>query len=202
MKKALSILLAILLILLILSFSACGGKENSAGAGDSSGGQNGGSGIESALELLNQVWDGYGEDDKFPVVGGDLSEEHVTDGAPGVFGVDDADMLDATLGFPAADAGKVDGAASLMHMMNGNTFTCGAFHAADAGAVADLAAAIRDNVMRRQWMCGFPEKLVIVTVDDYVVSFFGAGDLTEGFKTRLTDAYAAAEVFCDEPIMG
>ena len=198
MKKALSLALA---VLLTLSLAACGGKENPAGAGGASGDQNNGSGIESSLELLTQVWDSYGDDDKFPAIGGDLSEEHVTDGAPGVFSVDDADMLDATLGFPAASAGKIDDAASLMHMMNGNTFTCGAFRAADAGDAAELSEAIKDNVMHRQWMCGFPEKLVIVTVDNYVVSIFGTGDLVDGFKTRLTAAYAAAEVRCDEPIM-
>ena len=198
MKKALSILLA---VLMVLSLAACGGKENPAGAGNSSDEQSGGSGIESSLELLTQVWDRYGDDDKFPVIGGDLSEEHVTDGAPGVFGVDDADALDGTLGFPAASAGKIDDAASLMHMMNGNTFTCGAFRAVDAGDVAALSEAIKDNVMQRQWMCGFPEKLVIVTVDNYIVSFFGTGDLTEAFKTQLTAAYPAAEVFCDESIM-
>lgn len=202
MKKALSIVLAVLLILFVLSLSACGGKETPAGAGDSSGGQNSEPVAESALELLTKVWDGYGEDDKFPAIGGDLSEEHVTDGAPGVFGVDDADMLDATLGFPAASAGEIDDAASLMHMMNGNTFTCGAFRTGDGGIAADLAALIKDNVMHRQWMCGFPEKLVIVTVDNYVVSCFGAGDLVDGFKTRLTAVYAPAEVYCDEPVMG
>ena len=204
MKKALSTFVTVLslfaVIALTLSLAACGGKENPAGAGDSSDGQ-AGSGIESPLELLTQVWNGYGDDDKFPAIGGDLSEEHMTDGAPGIFGVDDADMLDATLGFPAASAGQIDGAASLIHMMNANTCTGGAFHAADAGAAAELSAAIKDNVMQRQWMCGFPEKLVIVTVDDYIVSFFGTGSLTEKFKTQLTAAYGSAEVRYDEPVM-
>ena len=45
------------------------------------------------------------------------------DGAPGNFSMDDADLLDSSLGFPAAEAGKIDGAASLVHMMNLNTFT-------------------------------------------------------------------------------
>ena len=198
MKKALSTLLA---VLLVLSLAACGGSGNPSGAGGSSDEQNGGAGVESALELLTQVWDAYGDDDKFPAIGGDLSEEHVTDGAPGVFSVDDADMLDATLAFPAASAGQIDDAASLMHMMNANTFTCGAFRTGDSGIAADLSALIKDNVMHRQWMCGFPEKLVIVTVDNYVVSIFGAGDLVDGFKTQLTSVYPAAEVRCDESVM-
>ena len=55
-------------------------------------------------------------------------KKNMRDGAPGNFSMDDADLLDSSLGFPAAEAGKIDGAASLVHMMNLNTFTCGAFH--------------------------------------------------------------------------
>lgn len=161
----------------------------------------GGSGVASAVALLTQVWSRYSDSDKFPTVGGGPEGDDMTENAPGVFDIGDADVLDSRLVFPAASAGKIDSAASLMHMMNANTFTCGAFHAANAGDVAGLCAAIRDNVKQRQWMCGFPEKLVIVTVDDYIVSFFGSGGLTETFKTQLTAAYPAAEVYCDEPVM-
>lgn len=161
----------------------------------------GGSGVASAVELLTQVWNRFSDDDKVPVIGGGPEGENMTDGAPGVFDIGDADVLDSRLVFPAASAAKIDSAASLMHMMNANTFTCGAFHAANAGDVADLCAAIRDNIKQRQWMCGFPEKLVIVTVDDYIVSFFGTGSLTEKFKTQLTAAYGSAEVRYDEPVM-
>lgn len=198
MKKALSILLA---VLLILSLASCGGKGSSAGADSPSNGAGSGSGIESALELLTKVWDSYGEDDKFPAIGGDMAEENLTDGAPGKFGIDDADALDATLGFPAASAGEIDDAASLVHMMNANTFTCGAYRAVNAEGVDGLCEAIKTNIKQRQWMCGFPEKLVIMTVDNYVVAMFGTGDLTDTFKTQLTSAYAAAAVYCDEPIM-
>ena len=161
----------------------------------------GGSGAASAVELLTQVWNRFSDSDKFPTVGGGPEGDDMTENAPGVFDIGNADVLDSRLVFPAASASKINEAASLTHMMNANTFTCGAFRAKDAGDVADLCTAIRDNIKQRQWMCGFPEKLVVATVDDYVVSFFGAGDLIEAFKTQLTAAYAAAEVRYDESVM-
>ena len=49
--------------------------------------------------------------------------------------------------------------------------------------------------MNNQWMCGFPETLIIVTVgEDYVVSAFGNGQVIEAFKTAITTVYGDAAV--------
>ena len=155
----------------------------------------------SALELLETVWNSYSDDEKFPAAGGDYSEENMRDGAPGNFSMDDADLLDSSLGFPTAEAGKIDGAASLVHMMNLNTFTCGAFHAKDSGDVTALCGALRENILARRWMCGFPEKLVIVTVGDYIVSVFGHADPVDTFTAKLATAYPNAKTVSDDPIV-
>ena len=97
-----------------------------------------------ALSLLTSVWSTYSEDDKFPAAGGDA--EHSVDDAPGSFDVSNADNLTYQLTFPSADVSLIDGAASLVHMMNLNTFTCGAFHVSDAGNVSTVAADIRSAV--------------------------------------------------------
>ena len=94
----------------------------------------------------------------------------------------------------------IDGAASLVHMMNLNTFTCGAFHVSDAGNVSTVAADIRSAVQGKQWMCGFPDKLVILTLGDYVISCYGAEDLVDQFSEKVTEAFADAAVVCDEAI--
>ena len=127
--------------------------------------------IADSLELLNTVWNSYADDEKFPVAGGDMSEENMTMGAPGNYSLDDADAIDAALGLPASSLDKIDNAASLVHMMNANTFTCGAFRVKDQNDIPTLASEIKDNIMARQWMCGFPDKLVIISVDSYIVSF-------------------------------
>ena len=208
MKKLTAFLLA---VLCIFTLAACKGDpkepEDTSGKTDvntdnaqTTAGENEAEGAESALALLTTVWNSYGEDDKFPVAGGDMSEENMSMEGPGKFGLEDADALDTTLGFPAASVDQIDDAASLVHMMNANTFTCGAYRVKSADDVEALTAAIKDHIMQRQWLCGFPEKLVIVTVDNYVVSFFGEGEIVDTFKANLTAAYSQAQVVCDEPI--
>ena len=195
MKKIISILLV---AILALSLAACGASNG--GDHDVNQPNNGTVSFNSALELLTTVWNSYGEDDKFPAAGGDMSEENMSMEGPGKYALDDASMLDNALGFPAASVSKIDDAASLVHMMNANTFTCGAFHVANAADVDAVAADIKENIMNRQWICGFPERLVIVNVDGYIVSFFGTTDLVDAFKNALTTTYTSAQTICDEPI--
>ena len=116
MKKITSLALA---LALALTLTACGKKDNTAGSGDSS--------IPAdATALLTAVWDAHSEDEKFPAAGGDY--ENPVEDAPGAVSIADADNLNYMLTLPLEDAGKIDAAASLSHMMNANTFTCGAFH--------------------------------------------------------------------------
>ncbi|HAB00626.1 MAG TPA: hypothetical protein DCE08_03935, partial [Ruminococcaceae bacterium] len=135
MKKTMTALLA---ALMVLSFASCN-NSNSTSSGSSSGSSQvssqepasseeskAESTIKDSLALLEGVWNNFKEDDKFPIVGGDMTEGNMKDGAPGYYGVENASELDRQLGFPQADADKIDGAASIFHMMNLNTFTCGA----------------------------------------------------------------------------
>ena len=187
MKKFLTLLLA---AAMTLSLAACGSKT------DDNSGNN--SQPASALELLNAVWANYSDDDKFPAAGGDFDEANMTEDAPGNFSVEDGDALDYSLSFPAADAGKLSDAASLTHMMNANTFTAAAYHA--TGDTAELAQQLRDNIMHRQWMCGFPDKLVVAEVGEYVVTVFGADELVDTFMTHLNGIYGVSATY-DEAIL-
>lgn len=152
------------------------------------------------LDMLNTIWNSYGEDEKFPSAGGDMSEENMSMEGPGKFSTADTESLNAQLGFPAASADKIDDAASLVHMLNGNTFTCGAYHLKNTDDADALVSEIKDNIMNRQWICGFPEKLVIVKAGDCVVSFFGTNDIVAAFKDKLTAAYPSAEIAVEEEI--
>ena len=49
-------------------------------------------------------------------------------------------------------------------------------------------------------MCGFPEKLVILTVGDYIISVFGAAELINTFTEKLTSEYSSAKQLFDVPI--
>ena len=111
-----------------------------------------------------------------------------------------ADNLSYLLTFPADDASLIDSAASLVHMMNLNTFTCGAFHVADANNVARLADDLRTTIQDKRWMCGFPDKLVIVTVGQSVFSVYGSEELVNTFRDKLLASYPTAAAVYDEAI--
>ena len=187
MKKFVSMMLS---ALLLLSLAACGDKNNASGDKPAV--------PTSALNILETVWNTYGEDEKFAVAGGDFSEANAREDAPGVFDLKDRALVDSELGLPETAA--VDEAASLVHMMNANTFTAGAFHVASSSDVDSVVSDLKDNIMNRQWMCGFPDKLVILTLGDYVISCYGAEDLVDQFSEKVTEAFADAAVVCDEAI--
>lgn len=155
---------------------------------------------KSALNLLNTVWNSYKEADKFPAVGGDFSEANTKDDAPGKFSISDKDALESDLAVPTDAAGKLSSAASLTHMMNLNTFTAASFKIKDKSDVKDFAKAMKDSLQTRHWLCGFPDKFVIITVDRYVVSVFGAADLVDTFKSKTLKAYSGAKVYCEQSL--
>lgn len=154
----------------------------------------------SPLNLLNTVWKSYSEDDKFPASGGDYSEENAKDDAPGKFDVSDSAVLESTLAVPEASADLLKKAASLTHMMNLNTFTAGAFQLKDSKNADKFAKAMKESIENRHWVCGFPDKFVIIKVNGYVVSAFGAADLIDTFKSKTLKAYQDAKVYCEENI--
>ena len=193
MKKILALLLA---AVMVLSLAACTNKGSEGGATSPAGAQT--NQPKSALEILEKVWSKYSADEKFPATGG--SEKHMKEDKPGKFDASDAEALDFELGFPKANASEIDDAASLMHMLNQNNFSCGVYHVKDSGNVEALAGKIKENILARQWLCGFPEKLVILTVGDYIVSVFGAGELTDTFIAKLSAEYSSAKQLFDVPI--
>ena len=193
MKKILALLLA---AVMVLSLAACTDKGSEGGATSPSGAQT--NQPKSALEILEKVWSKYSTDEKFPATGG--SEKHMKEDMPGKFDVSDAEALDFELGFPKAQASEIDDAASLMHMLNQNNFSCGVYHVKGSGNAEALAGKIKENILARQWLCGFPEKLVILTVGDYIVSVFGTGELTDTFVAKLSAEYSSAKQLFDVPI--
>lgn len=154
-------------------------------------------GPASAVEMLTTVWDSYGDDEKFSVIGGDYSEKNLTEEAPGVYGVEDGDMLDAVLGWPTASADKLEDAASMIFMMNANTFTAGGFHLKADADVNAAAEELKNNILVRQWMCGFPEKLVIFTDGSYIISAWGEGSWVDTYRDKLKAAYPDGSIYYD-----
>ena len=190
MKKFFALMLA---AVMALSLVACGSSNDA--KDDQSGDQP--AEITSALGILETAWNDYGDDEKFSVVGGKTGENMVED-APADYDLSDRATAEANLALP--EAAQVDQAATLSHALNANTFTAGAFHVTNSSDVDTVVYDLKDNIMNRQWMCGFPDKLVILTLGDYVISCYGAEDLVDQFSKKVTEAFADAAVVCDEAI--
>ena len=185
MKKFIAIMMA---AVMMFSLAACGGSKDK-----------GGNEAADALGVLETVWKTYKDDEKFAAAGGDM--EHSVMDAPGAYTIGDKEVLNQDLGVPADAADSIDNVASLMHMMNANTFTCGAYQLKDGADMDTFTAALKDSIMNRQWMCGFPDTLIVVTVSDtIVVSAFGNAELIENFKTKLTTSFDGAEVIIEESL--
>lgn len=195
-KKIAMIMCAVFMVTAI----GCGGSKDAADNGNTE--EN--AAVETvdvadSVELLTNVWNTYEEADKFPIGGGDY--ENMVSDSVGAFDVTKTEDLDSLLGMPADGATMIDDAASMMHMMNANTFTAGAYHLTDASLKQDLADLLKDNIMNRQWMCGFPDTLLIASVGgEYMVSAFGNAEIMETFKTKLQEQYEVTEVIYEESL--
>lgn len=198
MKKLIALTLA---LVMALSLAACGAADET---GTTTGANNEtettvASEVEvnSALEVLEKVWALYAEDQKFYAMGGDYNAP--VDNAPGSVELSNTDFLTYNLLVPEAEQAGLVEAASLIHAMNANTFTCGAYVVGDAEA---FASAMQTAIQGNQWMCGFPETLYIVNVGGYVVVAFGVNDAMTPFQTNLTTAFPGATELVNEPIAG
>ena len=191
MKKKLVLFLTT--AMLVMSMAACGGNGNAADAEQEV--------VMAAVDVLNNVWETYGEEEMFFAMGGDMN--NMVDNAPGTYSLEDAEGMAATLYVPADVMTMIDDAASLVHAMNLNTFTGAAFHVTDAANVETFVTSLKDNIMGTQWMCGFPDKLVIFTVhDQFVVSAFGNAEIMDNFKNKVTSVYGEdAVVVVEESLM-
>lgn len=201
MKRIIAVLMA---AMLIFSFAACG-KNNDK---DDSTTTTAAPEVEAVapLDLLSTVWASYTAEDPnfFPAAGGDMLTEETTNWeGPAAFGLEgDAAMaLESMLHFPTASVSKIDAAASLMHAMNANTFTCGAFSVVNADDVDALVAEIKTTIDSTQWMCGFPEKVLIAKVGTTIVAAVGNAQLIDDFNTKLAAAYDTTTVVINEAIV-
>lgn len=156
--------------------------------------------VADCTELLAKVWDSYDEDQKFAISGGDY--DNMVENSAGAVNVDNAENLDILFGMPADGAAMVDEGASIIHMMNANTFTAAAYHLKDSASQQLVADLLKDNIMNRQWMCGFPDTLLIASVgDDYMISAYGEAGNMEVFKEKLLAQYEVAEVIYEESLL-
>ncbi len=194
------LIITLLAALLPLTLVACGGTPQSETEGATSESP---LSYESAEDVLSQVWNAVPQEDRFYVGGGNThNPDTMTEGAPGKFvALSDRDY-DDLLGYPAADVSKIDDAASLFHGMNVNNFTCAVFHFADSADVTAMVEPIRKNILARQWVCGSPEKTVIIKLPgNYLMTMWGLGEgAVDTFAAKTLSVIDGATVVAEQNI--
>ena len=192
MKKLISLALVLAMALSVLA--GCGATPDNGGASNDT------AAPASALEVLENIWGKYTEDEMFPVIGGNM--ESPVDGAPGNYDMAYAENLPYNLVIPEAELGNVTEAATMIHMMNANTFTAGVIKLADGVDVAAFASTMHDALVNNHWMCGMPEYMVIADMGgSYLLVAFGVNDAMTPFQAHLTEAYAGVTPLYSESMV-
>ena len=188
MKKILAIVLA--LVVVVAAFAACGG-DKTPDAGNAPA-------YADATEVLTTIFAAYAEENKFPVAGGD--EANMSFEGPAKYDHTLADELTAVAKLPASQAANIEDAATAMHAMNANSFTGAAYKLADGADAAAFAEDFKTELDTARWMCGFPEKFVVVKTGSYLVTAYGVADIMDYFKTTVS-AIEGAEVVLEGDIV-
>ena len=191
MKKIFALILAATMILSTLALVGCGSNNAADNASSEAAAE------VDVVDALKNIWDNYEDENKFAAMGGGMANP-VTDG-PGELSLDDTAEVNDKTGVPEDKITTIDKAATLIHMMNANTFSAAAVHAAEGNKAEDVATTIGDNLKIRQWMCGIPEKHVIIKVgSNTIISAFGANDLITVFLDKAKVAYPDYTVLLEQ----
>lgn len=201
MKKLIAMLLA---VILVMGLVACGAEENtntpatpSTSATTEAPKKNS---EATATEMLSPIWKAVPEENRFFAMGGDFSAP--VDNDAGNYSLED-EGLTASLMVPADQIPNLLNAASLMHAMMANNFTCGMYQVSVEADVNAFAEAMKASFSNAQWICGQPEKMLIAVVNgEYVLAAFGINDAINPFETALTATYPDATIVCSEAIAG
>ena len=220
MKKLFAILLA---AMMLLSLVACGGSneteapENETPATDAPENETPETdapavelAYKNAEELLSQIYNGYNESvaEEFQIwaMGGNIYNfDTIKEGSPATFVPTSDEDYNTHFGYPAADAGKIDDAASMYHAMNVNIFNCYAVHFANSTDVDAMVETLKENILARHWECGHPERLYIVKVPgDYLVVTWGvvsSGGVAQIFGEKIPSLVEGATIVVDIPLI-
>lgn len=179
----------IMTVLLAISIAVCligCGKSNSGSSADAVL-----AAFPDSVSVLTAGWEQVGEE--FPAMGG--SFDNPVDNAPGAINLSDTDTMTYTLLIPEDVQKDITDAASLLHMMNANTFT-GVAIRLDTMAPEEAAGKIKDAFMANQFMCGMPDKIKIITMGNYVVYAYGETANVDNFMKGI-ETKEHATVFAD-----
>ncbi len=151
-------------------------------------------------QILETVWQRYDDTERFAAYGGSI--EHAVEDNPGDLAPDNTEELTTRYLIPQDRIDGITEAASLVHLMNSNIFTAAAVRLNDGGQMQAFAGAWRDAVQKNRWICGSPDRLLVVQVEkDILLMVFASEDNVYAFHGKLAAAFPDAVVLFEEPIL-
>lgn len=192
MKKFVSVMLVMMLVL--GCFAACGSKKPAGTSANVPG---------SSLEVLETVWGLYGDDEKFPIYGGNPKEnyEETVMDKPAVY-----DLADENISFnlliPADQVANVDDVASMTHAMMANNFNAAVYHLTDGTDVQAFCETMYQAVSGNMWICGMPDRVIVAAIStEYVLVVYGVNDAINPFEQHFGTAYPDAVIAYNESLV-
>jgi len=147
-----------------------------------------------AVEIMEYAWAAMGAEHQPAVIGGHFSAEYTT--GPATYELTYAEDLAATLLLPEDQMDKVADAATAVHMLNANSMTAGVIKLTEGTDVKAFADAVADRISNNQWMCGFPEKMAVIQInDDYLFIAYGLYELIDPMVEGLDDTWTMNELY-------
>ena len=92
-----------------------------------------------------------------------------------------------------------DDAATLQHMMNTNTFSSAFAKLKDSSKAEEFAENYKTELQGQRWMCGFPDKMVVISVTDYVMMANGAEECVNDLVDACSEVAPDSTVLVDAP---
>ena len=212
MKKLIALMMA---LAIVASFTACGGKnepenttetttmpEEGISIDENIGGTLANTGDyqpqissdSTALDLLDPIWMGLGGEHQPASYGGHFSEEYSS--GPATYDLTYADELAGVLMLPTDKMDSVEDAATVVHLLNANSMTAGVVKLKEGTDVKAFADAVADRISNNQWMCGFPEWMAVVQINDnFLFIGYGLYDMINPMVVNMDSSWNAKQLY-------
>ena len=81
-------------------------------------------------------------------------------------------------------------------MLNANSLTAGVIKLSEGTDVKAFADAVADRISNNQWMCGFPEKMTVIQInEDYLFIAYGLIELLDPMVQGMGDNWTVNELY-------
>ena len=119
---------------------------------------------------------------------------------PGALSLDHFDEWETQTMLPADAISQIQNAAIFYNLMNMNNGTFYAFKLKNESEVDSLGGRMQSNIKSNYWICGFPERLLIMRTDDVLICAYGLESAMNAWKDSVSSVYKNAKVLYDEAL--